>query len=222
MRRMIILIDNYDSFVHNLARYLRRLGQETTIVRNDAVSPQEVLDRRPAAILLSPGPCTPSEAGCSLELVRQSAGRVPILGVCLGHQVLAAALGAKIVRAPMPMHGRTSEVEHAGGGVFSGLPNPLLVGRYHSLVVDELTLPNELEVIAKTGDGVIMAMAHRRWPLFGVQFHPESILTEGGYTVLGNFLRLAGIDQPHSIPAMASERPVAKDHPPLPTGPVTF
>jgi anthranilate synthase component II len=219
---MIILIDNYDSFVHNLARYLRRLGQETTIVRNDDVTPQDVLDRRPAAIVLSPGPCTPSEAGCSLELVRQAAGRVPILGVCLGHQTIAAAFGAKIVRASIPMHGRTSEVQHAGGGILNGLPNPLLVGRYHSLVVDEPTLPNELEVTAKTDDGVIMALTHRRWPIFGVQFHPESILTEGGYTLLGNFLHLAGIEQPHSFPAMASERPVAKVSKPLPTGPVTF
>jgi anthranilate synthase component 2 len=219
---MIILVDNYDSFVHNLARYLRRLGQETTIVRNDAVTPQDVLERRPAAIVLSPGPCTPSEAGCSLELVRESAGQVPILGVCLGHQTIAAAFDAKIVRAPVPMHGRTSEVRHAGLGIFAGLPNPLLVGRYHSLVVDPTTAPNELEVTAKTDDGVIMALAHRQWPIFGVQFHPESILTEGGYTLLGNFLRLAGIEQPHSFPAMASERPLAKASTPLPTGPVTF
>jgi len=219
---MIILIDNYDSFVHNLARYLRRLGQETTIVRNDDVTPQDVIDRRPAAIVLSPGPCTPSEAGCSLDLVRKSAGQVSILGVCLGHQTIAAAFGAKIVRSPVPMHGRTSEVQHAGGDIFAGLPRPLLVGRYHSLAVDEPTLPNELEVTAKTSDGVIMALAHRRWPVFGVQFHPESILTEGGYTLLGNFLRLAGIEPPHSFPAMASERPLAKANTPLPTGPVTF
>jgi anthranilate synthase/aminodeoxychorismate synthase-like glutamine amidotransferase len=144
------------------------------------------------------------------------------LGVCLGHQTIAAAFGAKIVRSTVPMHGRTSEVQHTGGGIFAGLPRPLLVGRYHSLAVDEPTLPNELEVTAKTGDGVIMALAHRQWPIFGVQFHPESILTEGGYTLLGNFLRLAGIEPPHSFPSMASERPLAKANTPLPTGPVTF
>jgi len=219
---MIILIDNYDSFVHNLARYLRRLGQETVIVRNDAVEPREVLDRQPSAIVLSPGPCTPVEAGCSLELVRQSAGRVPILGVCLGHQTIAAAFGATIVRAPTPVHGRMSEVRHGATGIFEGLPNPLAVGRYHSLVVDPASLPANLEVTAATEDEVIMALAHRRWPIFGLQFHPESILTEGGYALLGNFLRLAGLDPSRSFPAVESERPLAKPSTPLPTGPVTF
>jgi anthranilate synthase/aminodeoxychorismate synthase-like glutamine amidotransferase len=219
---MIILIDNYDSFVHNLARYLRRLGQETTIVRNDAVTPRDVLNRRPSAIVLSPGPCTPTEAGCSLNLVRQAAGRIPILGVCLGHQTIAAAFGGMIVRAPAPMHGRTSEVQHNRSGIFQNVPNPLVVGRYHSLVADRDTLPVELEVTAVADGGVIMALAHRQWPIFGVQFHPESILTEGGYDLLGNFLRLAGIQPSPSFQAMDSERPLARPSTPLPTGPVTF
>jgi anthranilate synthase component 2 len=219
---MLLLIDNYDSFVHNLARYFRRLGQETVVVRNDALSPDEIAARRPAAIVLSPGPCTPAEAGCSLEVVRQLAGRIPILGVCLGHQAIGAALGTQIVRAPVPMHGRTSAIKHNGRGLFAGLPQPLTVGRYHSLVVDPASLPGELEVTATTADGVIMALAHRRWPVFGVQFHPESILTEGGYAILANFLRLAGIAVPEELPTMADERPLIATAPPLPSQPVTF
>ena len=222
-RRMILLIDNYDSFVHNLARYLRRLGQETVVIRNDEVTPDKAAAMGPDAIVLSPGPCTPTEAGCSLELVRQLAGKVPILGVCLGHQTIGAALGGKIVRAPEPMHGRTSLIRHEGGGIFEGLANPLTVGRYHSLVVDPDSLPKELEVTARTEDGVIMALAHRRWPVFGVQFHPESILTEGGHAILANFLKLAGIETPADIPTLADERPmVTVTESALPTAPVTF
>jgi anthranilate synthase/aminodeoxychorismate synthase-like glutamine amidotransferase len=219
---MILLIDNYDSFVHNLARYLRRLAQETLVVRNDAITPDEILHLKPAAIVLSPGPCTPHEAGASLAIVRQLAKEIPMLGVCLGHQTIGAAFGSKIIRAPQPMHGRTSLVKHDRRGVFAGLPSPLTVGRYHSLVVDEHTLSEELEVTARTDDGVVIALAHRRWPLFGVQFHPESILTEGGYEILANFLRLAGIEPPADVPAMNNERPPSAAVQSLPEGPVTF
>jgi len=220
---MILLIDNYDSFVHNLARYFQRLGQETLVVRNTDIDPAGVCELHPQAVVLSPGPCTPTEAGCSLEVVRQLSSQVPILGVCLGHQTIGAAFGAEIVRAPEPIHGRASTIHHNEQGVFLGLPNPLTVGRYHSLVVDAATLPAELQVIARTADGVIMALAHRRWPVVGVQFHPESILTQGGYELLANFLRLAGLEPPSSLPTMNDERrsptPSASA---LPTRPVTF
>jgi anthranilate synthase component II len=219
---MIVLIDNYDSFVHNLARYLRRLGQETLVLRNDAVSAGEVIRRRPAAVVLSPGPCTPNEAGCSLELVKRAVGEIPVLGVCLGHQAIAAALGGAVVRAKQPLHGRSSRMTHDRTGMFAGLPSPLTVGRYHSLVVDEATLPRELEITARAEDGTIMALAHREWPVCGVQFHPESILTEHGYEILNNFLRLAGIGISAALPAMALERPAAIVAAPLPLGPVTF
>jgi anthranilate synthase component II len=220
---MILLIDNYDSFVHNLARYFQRLGQQTFVVRNTEIDPAGIRELQPQAIVLSPGPCTPSEAGCSLEVVRQLSGHVPILGVCLGHQTIGAAFGAAIIRAPEPIHGRTSAIRHNEEGAFQGLQNPLLVGRYHSLVVDEASLPAELAVTARTEDGIIMALAHRRWPVIGVQFHPESILTQGGYELLANFLRLAGLAPASSIPTMNDERrsliPLA---PALPTRPVTF
>ncbi|HZN35422.1 MAG TPA: aminodeoxychorismate/anthranilate synthase component II [Pirellulaceae bacterium] len=219
---MLLLIDNYDSFVHNLARYLRRLGCETQVVRNDALTPDQIARLRPAAIVLSPGPCTPNEAGHSLEIVKQLAGTIPMLGVCLGHQTIGSALGARIVRAPAPMHGRTSQVEHGGEGLFADLPSPLTVGRYHSLVVDRQTLPDELVVTAQTADGVVMALAHTRWPVFGVQFHPESILTEGGYTILANFLRLAGIAELAELPRMESELPRASEPSQVPSQPVTF
>jgi len=219
---MLLLIDNYDSFVHNLARYFRRLGQETLVVRNDATSPREIVALRPQAIVLSPGPCTPNEAGCSLDVVKQLAGQVPILGVCLGHQAIGAALGGRVIRAPVPMHGRTSTIRHCASGIFAGVINPLTVGRYHSLIVESSTLPAELEVIAQTTDGIVMALAHRRWPLFGVQFHPESILTEGGYAILANFLRIAGAVVPAKLPAMDDERPTLATPPQLPPQPVTF
>jgi anthranilate synthase/aminodeoxychorismate synthase-like glutamine amidotransferase len=219
---MVVLIDNYDSFVHNLARYLRRLGQETEVIRNDAVAPAEIIGQSPTAIVLSPGPCTPDEAGCSLDLVRLAAGRIPLLGVCLGHQTVAAALGGEVIRADEPMHGRTSLIQHSACGLFAGLPIPLTVGRYHSLIVRESTLPRELEVTARTDDGVIMAIAHRRWPVYGVQFHPESVLTEGGYPLLANFLRLAGARATTEVPNLESERPVVVTPPPLPARPVTF
>jgi anthranilate synthase component 2 len=219
---MILLIDNYDSFVHNLARYLRRLSQETLVVRNDEITPTEVLRRAPAAIVLSPGPFTPAEAGASLDIVRELAAQVPMLGVCLGHQTIGAAFGAKIIRAPQPMHGRTSTIEHASAGIFTGLPSPLTVGRYHSLVVEEQSLPREIEVTARTPDGVVMGLAHRQWPIFGVQFHPESILTEGGYTVLANFLTMAGVERSGNVPELGYERPLPARAPALPDRPVTF
>ena len=190
---MILLIDNYDSFVHNLARYFRRLGVEIIVHRNDEISIGEVRAMQPQAVVLSPGPCTPREAGMSLSLVRELHLEVPMLGVCLGHQTIAEALGGHVVRGE-PVHGQSSLVTHDGSGLFEGVPNPLRVGRYHSLVAEESTLPSSLTPTAHTDDGVLMAFAHQDLPVFGVQFHPESVLTEYGYRLLANFLRLAGID----------------------------
>ena len=219
---MVLLIDNYDSFVHNLARYFQRLGQETLVVRNDSVNPASLARMKPGAIVLSPGPCTPNEAGCSLEVVRQLSGRVPILGVCLGHQTIAAALGGRVVRASEPVHGRASRIVHTGDGIFTGVPSPLWVGRYHSLVVDEATLPPELAVTARTETGVVMALAHSHWPVVGVQFHPESILTECGFGLLAGFLRLAGLPAASPLPTMEEERPAPRAATVLPPSPVTF
>lgn len=190
---MILVIDNYDSFVHNLARYFRQLGQETVVRRNDAISLDEVRDLNPTAIVLSPGPCTPNESGICLELVVQLGESIPMLGVCLGHQAIVAALGGKIVRADRPMHGRASQINHGGEGLFNALPSPLQVGRYHSLVAEAESLPSSLRIEAQTDDGTIMAVSHQSWPLVGVQFHPESVLTEHGYAMLNNFLRTAGV-----------------------------
>jgi anthranilate synthase/aminodeoxychorismate synthase-like glutamine amidotransferase len=220
---MILLIDNYDSFVFNLARYFERLGQATSVVRNDAISATEIEELHPAAVVLSPGPCTPTEAGCSLEAVARLAGRVPMLGVCLGHQAIAAAFGGQIVRAREPMHGRTSAIFHAGRSVFAGLPSPLTACRYHSLVACRETLPECLEVTAWTADGTIMAVAHRQWPIVGVQFHPESILTELGYAILARFLGVAGMAVPPEAPSIGSERALpARVEVALPRTPVTF
>lgn len=202
---MILLIDNYDSFVYNLARYFQRLGQDTVVFRNDRIDAQDVREMKPEAIVLSPGPCTPNEAGCSLDVVREFHQTVPILGICLGHQTIAAALGGRIVRASEPMHGRTSEVFHDGRGIFVDLPNPLTGCRYHSLVVDESTVPACLEISARTADGTVMAIRHRNLPVVGLQFHPESILTDSGYSLLANFLRLAERGVPDSFPAMGDE-----------------
>lgn len=190
---MILLIDNYDSFVHNLARYFAELGCETQVVRNDAVTVETIEQISPRALVISPGPCTPQEAGISQDAIRRLGERVPILGVCLGHQAIAAALGGLVVRAAEPVHGRTALVHHRGRGLFAGLPNPFRATRYHSLIVDEATLPADLQVTARTSDGIPMALEHSRWPVFGVQFHPESILTEGGHLLLRNFLAVAGI-----------------------------
>ena len=185
---MILLIDNYDSFTYNLVQALGSLGAEVETVRNDAVTPEEVEARAPERIVLSPGPCTPRESGVSNRVIRRLAGRIPILGVCLGHQCIAHAFGAKIVRAKRPMHGKTSEIRHDGRGVFARLPNPLSAMRYHSLVVDESTLPAEFVVTARTDDGEVMGLRHRDWPLEGVQFHPESYRTPEGIGLLRNFI----------------------------------
>ncbi len=191
---MILLLDNYDSFVYNLDRYVRQFGQRTLVVRSDAINVDGVERLGVNGILISPGPKTPDEAGCSLEIVRRLAGRVPILGVCLGHQTIGQAMGGRVVRAPRPVHGQSSAVRHAGGKILAGLPSPFNAGRYHSLVVEAESLPDCFETTAWTDDGLVMAMEHREWDLFGLQFHPESILTEHGHRMISNFLRCCGID----------------------------
>ncbi|TWT90170.1 Aminodeoxychorismate/anthranilate synthase component 2 [Pseudobythopirellula maris] len=188
---MILLVDNYDSFVHNLARYLRRLGEETLVVRNDAVDAEGVAKLAPHAVVLSPGPGGPLEAGRCVELVRALSGATPLLGVCLGHQAIAQALGARVERSPRPWHGRTSLVEHDGQGLFAGLPSPLTACRYHSLSVAGESLPTELIATAWSDDGVLMAMRHATAPTYGVQFHPEAVLTDHGLELLRNFVGLA-------------------------------
>jgi anthranilate synthase/aminodeoxychorismate synthase-like glutamine amidotransferase len=219
---MILLIDNYDSFVFNLARYFERLGQRTMVVRNDAIDAACVRKLRPVAVVLSPGPCTPTEAGCSLELVRDLHGEMPILGVCLGHQAIGQAFGASIVRAAEPMHGRSSLVHHSASRLFAGLSSPTTACRYHSLIIDRETLPGELNVTAELESGVIMAVEHRDFPVFGVQFHPESVLTSDGYFLLANFLRLAGCEVPVNIGALQREQPLQEASYSPPLVPVTF
>jgi len=186
---MLLLIDNYDSFVYNLARYFERLGRETCVVRNRAIDAEGVAELKPEAVVLSPGPCTPREAGCSLEVVRRLHGKIPMLGICLGHQVIAEAFGGRVVRAGEPVHGRTSPIHHDGRGLFAGLPGPITACRYHSLVVEEASLPACLEVSARTDDGTIMGLRHRELPVVGLQFHPESILTDLGDDMLAGFLK---------------------------------
>lgn len=220
---MILLVDNYDSFVHNLARYFQRLGQETHVVRNDAMTPTTIRQLRPNAIVLSPGPCTPVEAGCSLAVVRELAGEFPILGVCLGHQAIAEALGAHVVRAPHPRHGRTSLVEHVSTPLFVDVASPFRACRYHSLTVDEKSLPSDLRVTARAHDGCIMALEHTQFPVVGVQFHPEAALTEYGYTILANFLAIAGCPSsvdPTALQASELHLPTAMYT--APPRPVTF
>jgi anthranilate synthase/aminodeoxychorismate synthase-like glutamine amidotransferase len=219
---MILLIDNYDSFVFNVARYFERLGQRTMVVRNDAIDAEGVRKLHPAALVLSPGPCTPTESGCSLELVRELHRETPILGVCLGHQTIGQAFGASIVRAGEPVHGRSSPVHHFSSGLFEGLSNPTTACRYHSLIIDRTTLPAELSVTAELEDGVIMAVEHREHPVFGVQFHPESVLTSDGYLLLANFLRLAGCDVPVNLGALQREKPSPATSYLPPLTPVTF
>jgi 4-amino-4-deoxychorismate synthase (2-amino-4-deoxychorismate-forming) component II len=186
----VLLVDNYDSFVHNLARYVRELGFATLVRRNDALGLAEIEALAPSHVILSPGPRTPVEAGISNAVVAELGRRIPTLGVCLGHQCVAAALGGRVVRASRPRHGKTSPVHHTGEGLFRGLPSPFDATRYHSLIVDPSGLPDCLEVVARTAEGEIMALRHQAWPVWGVQFHPESVLTEHGHALLRNFLSL--------------------------------
>jgi para-aminobenzoate synthetase component II len=187
---VILLLDNYDSFTYNLAQYLGELGCTLEVHRNDKISVEEIERRQPERIVISPGPCTPQEAGISVELIQKLAGKFPILGVCLGHQAIGAAFGAKIVRAPKLFHGKTSDIEHDGKGVFRSVPNPFTATRYHSLIVEKKSLPRRLQVSAETRDGIIMGLRHRKHKIEGVQFHPESVLTESGKQLLKNFLSL--------------------------------
>lgn len=186
---MILLIDNYDSFVYNLARYVTDLGESAMVYRHDAITVSDIEGMAPSHVIISPGPGTPAEAGVSVEVVQQLGPRIPVLGVCLGHQCIGAAYGARIVRARHPMHGKSSHIDHQGSGLFEGLPNPLVAARYHSLVIDPETVPGDLEVVATSDDGEIMAVRHRDHPVWGVQFHPESVLTQWGYHILHRFLR---------------------------------
>lgn len=185
---MILLVDNYDSFVYNLARYVRELGHACEVVRNDAITLDEVAAFQPTHVIVSPGPCTPNEAGMSNALIERFGARTPILGVCLGHLCIGQVYGARVVRAARPMHGKASLVRHDGHGVFEGLPNPLRAARYHSLVIDPESLSSELVVAAWGEEGEVMALVHRRHPVVGVQFHPESVLTEAGHPLIENFL----------------------------------
>jgi anthranilate synthase component 2 len=190
---MILVVDNYDSFTWNLVHYLAELGAETRVVRNDDLTAAEALALRPEALLLSPGPCTPNEAGICLALIDQAPREMPIFGVCLGHQAMGQAFGGDVIRAKSLMHGKTSPIEHEGKSVFAGLPSPFTATRYHSLAVKRETLPDVLEVTAWTADGEIMGLAHKTRPIHGVQFHPESIATEHGHDLLANFLDLANL-----------------------------
>ena len=187
---MLLLIDNYDSFTYNLAQYFGELGADVHVYRNDAITLEQIAAWRPERIVISPGPCTPTEAGISIAAIRRFAGEMPILGVCLGHQAIGQAFGGRIVRAAHVMHGKLSAVTHAQHGVFAGLPSPFAVTRYHSLVIDPATVPPELEITARADDGEIMGVRHRSLPVEGVQFHPEAILTEHGHALLRNFLRI--------------------------------
>lgn len=191
---MILVIDNYDSFVHNLARYLRELGWATRVVRNDGITLDDIAAMKPSHIVISPGPCTPNEAGISVATVRRFGPSIPILGVCLGHQSIGQAFGGRVVRARRPMHGKTSLIRHSGKGVFAGQPNPLRATRYHSLVVAKNDLPEDLVITAESEEGEIMALRHRRFPIVGLQFHPEAVLTEHGYELLRNFLGSSASD----------------------------
>lgn len=187
---MILVIDNYDSFTYNLVQYLGELGQEITVRRNDEIDLAGIAELRPDHILISPGPCTPNEAGISLALIERFKGEIPILGVCLGHQAIGQAFGGEIVRAETLMHGKTSEIHHDGRGVFEQLPSPFTATRYHSLIVRRETLPVCLEISAETAQGEIMGLRHKEYPIEGVQFHPESIVTDHGHRLLSNFLKL--------------------------------
>jgi len=185
---VIILIDNYDSFTYNLLHYLGELGAEVEVHRNDELSPKEIINLKPEAIVISPGPCDPDKAGICLDLVKEAAGKVPIFGVCLGHQTIAQSFGGKVIRADAPMHGKTSKVKHENKKIFKDIPNPFTATRYHSLIVERDSLPDCLEVTAETEDGIIMGISHKEFNIHGVQFHPESIASENGHDILKNFL----------------------------------
>ena len=187
---MILLLDNYDSFTYNLAQYLGQMGQELLVRRNDQITLDEIEERKPERIVISPGPCTPKEAGISVPLIERFAGKIPILGVCLGHQSIGAAFGGRVIRAPKVMHGKTSQIHHDGETIFYELPQDFQATRYHSLIVERATLPRELEISAETADGIIMGLRHRKMKVEGVQFHPESVLTEAGFRLLENFLSI--------------------------------
>ena len=191
---MVLVIDNYDSFTYNLVQYLLELGQELEIRRNDKISVNEIRRLAPSAVVISPGPCTPKEAGISLDLIAEFSASTPLLGVCLGHQCIGEAFGGDVVRAPQLMHGKTSRIFHDGETIFQDLPLPFEATRYHSLIVDRETLPDSLEICAETDDGIIMGLRHKEYPVHGVQFHPESILTPSGKDLLRNFLALSGIE----------------------------
>jgi anthranilate synthase component II len=210
---MITLIDNYDSFTYNLVHYIGDLGVACRVYRNDKISVEDVLAEEPSAIVLSPGPCTPNEAGICLELIEKNDGRVPILGVCLGLQAIGQAYGGKVIRAPKLMHGKVSTIYNSGEGIFQGLPPEFSATRYHSLIVEEKTMPSCLRITASTADGLVMAVQHQSQPVFGVQFHPESIASAYGHALLANFLRMARInwqpirqnlDIPRSVPSGTS------------------
>ena len=200
---MILLIDNYDSFVYNLARYVRELGETPLVRRHDALSVEEVVALAPTHIIISPGPCSPKEAGISTELIRRVGSTIPVLGVCLGHQCIGAAYGGEIVRAGAPMHGKVSRIHHTGEGLFAGLPTPFSATRYHSLVIAPASMPPGLRVTATSEDGEIMAVQHVEHPVHGLQFHPESVLTEHGYRLIDHFL--------HGVPATPRALPQAAD-----------
>lgn len=189
---MLILIDNYDSFTYNLVHYLGELGAESVVIRNDKVTAEEVIAQKPQAIVLSPGPCTPNEAGVCLDLIKKAGPTIPLLGVCLGHQSIGQSYGGKVIRAPQPMHGKLSTITHTDKGIFKGLPKQFEITRYHSLIVERATLPDCLEITAETSDGIIMGLQHKSHPVHGVQFHPESIASQQGHALLANFLSLAG------------------------------
>jgi para-aminobenzoate synthetase component 2 len=202
----VLVVDNYDSFVFNLVQYLGQLGADSVVRRNDETTVDEIPSLAPDAILLSPGPSTPERAGICIDVVRRLGGDLPILGVCLGHQAFGAAFGATVTRAPELLHGKVSLVHHSGTGILAGLPDPFTATRYHSLAVVESTLPDEIEVTGRTESGVVMAMRHRRLPIEGVQFHPESVLTQGGHSMLANWLAACGFAEAlERAPALAAE-----------------
>jgi anthranilate synthase/aminodeoxychorismate synthase-like glutamine amidotransferase len=199
---MIAVIDNYDSFTYNLVQYLGALGAELAVYRNDAITVEQLGARRPKAVVVSPGPCTPKEAGISVEVIRTLGRDIPLLGVCLGHQAIGEAFGGRVVRAPVPVHGKTSAIHHDGKTIYMGLPSPLVATRYHSLIVSREDLPDDLEVSAQLEDGTIMGLRHRTLPVEGVQFHPESVMTAVGKAILARFLDLAGIPRRPLEPAV--------------------